>query len=43
MLPYVQAITVAIAQYAEKAVGVRDLFLYRRYGVGGSVRGGDVP
>ena len=31
---HVQAITVAIDQYAEKALGNRDYFLNRPYGVG---------
>ncbi len=31
---HVQAITVAIDQYAEKALGNRDYFLNRLYGVG---------
>ena len=38
--PHVQAITVAIDQYAEKALGNRGFFLNRPYGIGGS---GDVP
>jgi hypothetical protein len=32
--PHVQAITVAIDQYAEKALGNRDYFLNKPYGVG---------
>jgi hypothetical protein len=31
---HVQAITIAIDQYAEKALGNRDYFLNRPYGVG---------
>jgi hypothetical protein len=31
---HVQAITVAIEQYAEKALGNRDYFLNKPYGVG---------
>jgi hypothetical protein len=31
---HVQAITVAIDQYAEKALGNRDYFLHKPYGVG---------
>jgi hypothetical protein len=34
MLPTVQAITVAIDRYAEKALGNRDYFLNKPYGVG---------
>jgi len=33
---HVQAITVAIDQYAEKALGNRDYFLNKPYGVGSS-------
>jgi hypothetical protein len=33
-LQHVQAITVAIDQYAEKALGNRDYFLNKPYGVG---------
>ncbi|MEH2498972.1 hypothetical protein V1294_005451 [Bradyrhizobium sp. AZCC 1678] len=40
---HVQAITVAIDQYAEKALGNRDYFLNKPYGVGGSRKAGDVP
>jgi len=32
--PYPQAITVAIDPYAEKALGNRDYFLNKPYGVG---------
>ena len=39
---HVQAITVAIDQYAEKALGNREYFLNKPYGIGGS-REGDVP
>jgi hypothetical protein len=39
---HVQAISVAIDQYAEKALGNRDYFLNRPYGIGGG-RSGDVP
>lgn len=40
--PHVQAIIVAIDQYAEKALGNRDYFLNKPYGIGGG-RKGDVP
>jgi hypothetical protein len=33
-IKHVQAITVAIDQYAEKALGNRDYFLNKPYGVG---------
>jgi hypothetical protein len=33
-LQHVQVITVAIDQYAEKALGNRDFFLNKPYGVG---------
>jgi hypothetical protein len=39
---HVQAIIVSIDQYAESALGNRDYFLNRPYGIGGS-RKGDVP
>ena len=39
---HVQAIIVAIDQYAEKALGNRDYFLNRPYGIGGGSKG-DVP
>jgi hypothetical protein len=39
---HVQAITVAIDQYAAKAFGNRDYFLNKPYGIGGS-RQEDVP
>ena len=32
---HVQAITIAVDQYAEKALGNRDYFLNRPYGIGG--------
>jgi hypothetical protein len=40
--PHVQAIIVAIDQYAEKATGNRDYFLNRPYGIGGR-KSGDIP
>lgn len=40
--PHVQAIIVSIDQYAEAALGNRDYFLNKPYGIGGS-RKGDVP
>jgi hypothetical protein len=39
---HVQAIIVAIDQYAEKALGNRDYFLNKPHGIGGS-RTNDVP
>ena len=39
---HVQAIIVAIDQYAEKALGNREFFLNRPYGIGRS-RKGEVP
>jgi hypothetical protein len=39
----VQAITVAIDQYAEKALGNREYFLNKPYGIGSSRRNSDVP
>jgi hypothetical protein len=39
---HVQAITVAIDQYAEKALGNREFFLNKPYGIG-SRKKGDVP
>jgi hypothetical protein len=39
---HVQAIIVAIDQYAEAALGNRDYFLNKPYGVGGSGKS-DVP
>jgi hypothetical protein len=40
---HVQAIIVAIDQYAEKALGNREFFLNKPYGIGGVRRRGDVP
>jgi hypothetical protein len=40
--PHVQAIIVAIDQYAEAAMGNRNYFLNKPYGIGGS-RNSDVP
>ncbi|MEH2534405.1 hypothetical protein V1277_006299 [Bradyrhizobium sp. AZCC 1588] len=40
---HVQAITVAIDQYAEKALGNRDYFLNKPYSIGESRKAGDVP
>src|ERR1700752_3626852 len=40
---HVQAITVAIDQYAEAATGNRDYFLDKPYSIGGTRRSGDVP
>jgi hypothetical protein len=39
---HVQAIIVAIDQYAESALGNREFFLNKPYGIGGSKRN-DVP
>jgi hypothetical protein len=39
----VQAIVVAIDQYAEAALGNRSYFLNKPYGIGGSGKAGDVP
>ena len=39
---HVQAIIVSIDQYAESALGNREYFLNRPYGIGGN-RKGDVP
>jgi hypothetical protein len=39
---HVQAITVVIDQHAEKALGNRDYFLNKPYGIGGPGREGDV-
>ena len=41
--PHVQALTVAIDQYAEKALGNRGFFLSKPYGIGGSRKAGDLP
>jgi hypothetical protein len=40
---HVQAITVAIDQYAEAALGNRSYFLNKPYGIGGSTKSNDVP
>ncbi len=40
---HVQAITVAIDQYAEKALGNRDYFLNKPYSIGESRKASDVP
>jgi hypothetical protein len=40
---HVQAIIVAIDQYAKKALGNREFFLNKPYGIGGFRRRGDVP
>ena len=40
---HVQAIIVAIDQYAKKALGNREFFLNKPYGIGGVRRRGDVP
>lgn len=40
---HVQAIQVAIDQYAEAATGNRDYFLDKPFSAGGSRRSGDVP
>jgi hypothetical protein len=40
--PHVQAIIVSIDQYAEAALGNRNYFLNRPYGIGGR-KSGDVP
>ena len=39
---HVQAIIVSIDQYAERALGNRDYFLNKPYGIGGSWKSGDV-
>jgi hypothetical protein len=36
-----QAITIAIDQYAERALGNRDYFLNKPYGIGGSRKAGN--
>ena len=41
--PHVQAIIVSIDQYAEAALGNRNYFLNKPYGIGGSRKAGDVP
>jgi len=40
---HVQAIIVSIDQYAEAALGNREYFLNKPYGIGGSRRGDDIP
>jgi hypothetical protein len=40
---HVQAIMVAIDQYAEAAIGNREYFLNKPHSIGGSRRSGDVP
>jgi hypothetical protein len=40
---HVQAIIVAVDQYAEAALGNRSYFLNKPYGIGGSKKGNDVP
>jgi hypothetical protein len=40
---HVQSIIVSIDQYAEAALGNREYFLNKPYGIGGSRRSGDVP
>jgi hypothetical protein len=40
---HVQAIIVSIDQYAEKALGNREYFLNKPYGIGGGRKGEDVP
>jgi len=40
---HVQAIIVAIDQYAEAATGNRDFFLSKPHSVGGGSRRGDIP
>jgi hypothetical protein len=40
---HVQAIIVAIDQYAESALGNRGFFLNKPYGVGGSTMRDDIP
>jgi hypothetical protein len=41
--PHVQAIIVSIDQYAEAALGNRNYFLNKPYGIGGSRKSGNVP
>ena len=41
--PHVQAIIVAIDQYAEAATGNRDFFLNKPHSIGGHKRSGDIP
>ena len=40
---HVQAIIVSIDQYAEAALGNREFFLNKPYGIGGNRKSGDVP
>jgi hypothetical protein len=40
---HVQAIIVSIDQYAEAALGNREYFLNKPYGIGGSRRGDNIP
>jgi hypothetical protein len=40
---HVQAIIVSIDQYAEAALGNREYFLNRPYGIGGSRRNDNIP
>jgi hypothetical protein len=40
---HVQAIQVAIDQYAEAALGNREFFLNKPHSIGGSRKAGDVP
>ena len=40
---HVQAIQVAVDQYAEAALGNRDFFLSKPHSIGGARKGGDVP
>lgn len=40
---HVQALTVAIDQYAEAALGNRSYFLNKPYSIGGPAKGDDVP
>ena len=40
---HVQAIIVAIDQYAKKALGNREYFLNKPYGIGGSRRSDNIP
>lgn len=40
---HIEAIQVAIDQYAEAALGNREFFLNKPHSIGGSRSGGDVP
>jgi hypothetical protein len=40
---HVQALTAAIDQYADRALGNRDSFLNKPYSIGGSKKAGDAP